>query len=1072
VVLALLLCNIIAAHAADRVARLSDLIGLPVLSVAVNQVGRDAPDADLRTLVDIHPGFLLSRADVRDAVKRIYATGRFSRVEAHGRRRLNSVELSFDVAVRRRVGEIEVDGLDAADPRPLKDALSVYRGTEVTTRTAAQLASTATDVLGRIGFPNAAIDVTPWSPKGTAFVQFEIDVDEGLPKRITEVVFGGDIGVSDLNLRQIITTDEGSIANRQTIDDDAKILLNEYRSRGFFFASVNPPQLIPVDAIGSQRVVFDIAAGPRCSVSVIGNSQVPRRWLEDLWTGPVMLGRGFDGASIARAIVHRYESFGYQDTRVSFRVSESPAGTTTLGKAGVPRQYFLFLVSEGEMLRLDRVEINSARNFGEDEIRQRLTRSLDVAVAKQEAVSRGRFAATGYVRRDRIDLSDDSDSSQSIPPPSKRYLPEVYEDIVAQLRRDYPSRGFLKARIDDPVLRRVGELVTNEQSSVKSTTENVVVLAVDEGPQTMLAALRFLGNAELTDGDLSSVVSASRAVEIGGPVSPAALESARLEIIRRYRDEGFLYAGVSWSLIAVTDLEQAGTSNTLQPSLGLAPLRSDVRQLAVPAEDSPPRTEFATGEFVIDEGERVTIDRVLVRGNHHTSSRVITGRMTLSRGNTYQLAEAIADRRRIAGLGVFSKVTLSLANADRRDEQKDLVVDVVESPRHRLSLRWGASTEDGPRMALGYTRLNLMGVGMRFDASAKVNRQVFFSLYGPSGSDLHHRYESYDGVSGQLLQATEREVRMGLRSPRFTGVATTPMLWLDLRNERDNRVSFSLDRFAASLGGELRLGDYVTLALVPQVSLTDLECRDDRLGIEAGTDGCGEDVRELTLRAIDEGRRFDFKIGPRLTIDWRDSPFDPTNGGVVSASTDYVSGSLLGRGQSGSLAHSFLKTETRFSAYRRVDGPVLALSLRFGGIWQFARDTAPLDERFFLGGRSSLRGFSQESLTADDCASLRMPGEPGPVCGDRDGGHYYGLLKAEARLPVSASLSVDVFADLGNLWFQMPNPSDLRMRLGIGAGLSYNTPVGPLTIAAGLNPLPRSENAESRLVYHFSVGRF
>jgi outer membrane translocation and assembly module TamA len=73
------------------------------------------------------------------------------------------------------------------------------------------------------------------------------------------------------------------------------------------------------------------------------------------------------------------------------------------------------------------------------------------------------------------------------------------------------------------------------------------------------------------------------------------------------------------------------------------------------------------------------------------------------------------------------------------------------------------------------------------------------------------------------------------------------------------------------------------------------------------------------------------------------------------------------------------------------------------------------------------------------------------------------------------------FADTGNLWVVLPkNIEDITLRLGTGAGIRYNTPVGALELDLGINTAPRTyRDPTGAAVYkedvyqvHFSVGSF
>jgi translocation and assembly module TamA len=149
-----------------------------------------------------------------------------------------------------------------------------------------------------------------------------------------------------------------------------------------------------------------------------------------------------------------------------------------------------------------------------------------------------------------------------------------------------------------------------------------------------------------------------------------------------------------------------------------------------------------------------------------------------------------------------------------------------------------------------------------------------------------------------------------------------------------------------------------------------------------------------------------------------------------------------------------------------------------------------VDERFYLGGRDTLRGFIERNLLPEDaCVVPAGAGQSRPPgCVDvirvgvdeqgrlvppvSQGGDFMLLGKAELRTPVAGELALGMFVDAGNLWSEGPSITDLRLRVGTGLGLRYGTPVGALALDVGVNPWARASFAEPRLQVHFSVGLF
>ncbi len=187
-------------------------------------------------------------------------------------------------------------------------------------------------------------------------------------------------------------------------------------------------------------------------------------------------------------------------------------------------------------------------------------------------------------------------------------------------------------------------------------------------------------------------------------------------------------------------------------------------------------------------------------------------------------------------------------------------------------------------------------------------------------------------------------------------------------------------------------------------------------------------------------------VGLTLTYDRRDDPISPSRGFVASGSLDV--GLLDGE-------PAFTRGAVRFSYYLPLPKNLLfAIGGRAGVISPIV-DQIPIDVRFFNGGGNSVRSFAERDLGPKDAA------------GNPLGGEFYTVFNAELTFPLWKALQGAVFVDAGNLTdFDEAGLAD--MRYGVGAGLRYKLPVGPLRIDYGVNPSPRAD--EERGAFHFSFG--
>jgi outer membrane protein insertion porin family len=136
---------------------------------------------------------------------------------------------------------------------------------------------------------------------------------------------------------------------------------------------------------------------------------------------------------------------------------------------------------------------------------------------------------------------------------------------------------------------------------------------------------------------------------------------------------------------------------------------------------------------------------------------------------------------------------------------------------------------------------------------------------------------------------------------------------------------------------------------------------------------------------------------------------------------------------------------------------VLATSFR-GGLAKGYNDTTdlPLVERFFLGGRSTVRGYEQDTLG------------PKGSDGDPTGGNSFLMENFEIRTYLGRGIGLVAFLDGGNVWTDVESIKLRDFKFTTGLGLRYNTPVGPIRIDYGYKL--DKEKGESSGEVHFSIG--
>jgi outer membrane protein assembly complex protein YaeT len=216
--------------------------------------------------------------------------------------------------------------------------------------------------------------------------------------------------------------------------------------------------------------------------------------------------------------------------------------------------------------------------------------------------------------------------------------------------------------------------------------------------------------------------------------------------------------------------------------------------------------------------------------------------------------------------------------------------------------------------------------------------------------------------------------------------------------------------------------------------------------------------REITV--TDEGitpsklgppHSFVSSFGSSLTLDTRaPDKLNPRQG---------VIGDIIGEVASASIGSTeqFARATGRLTYYIPVTSKtLLALGARGGWLDPLRGnpDDISLDERFFNGGSTSVRSFPERRLGPSDYHGYNI------------GGDTFTTFNAEYQFPLYGALLGAVFGDAGSVG---ATPEDMGpMRFGVGPGLRYASPVGPVRVDVGFNPDRRT--GERHMMVHISFG--
>lgn len=426
------------------------------------------------------------------------------------------------------------------------------------------------------------------------------------------------------------------------------------------------------------------------------------------------------------------------------------------------------------------------------------------------------------------------------------------------------------------------------------------------------------------------------------------------------------------------------------------------------------------------EGPQRVVDRIILRGNQRTRSDVIRRTIGLDRGEPVSDTRLLEIERNLYRLGIFSRVDVNVLRAGLGSPERDVLIRVEEGLPRRITYGVGYDSEDGVRGILGYSHNNVGGrafslrTDLRLSAEGDNRFRVLFN-------------QPYLG---------ERPIEL-----------TSTLFWEELD---DADLSFDVTRYGARTEAVRVFGER-------RVSLG-LDYREVETDVTPGLPTTEKERQNQPYQLT--------SLVPSFFWDRRDDPIAPTRGWSTLAQLQYAFPAF-------NTDAEFLKLFAQQTQYIDLGRPgVIAASLRFGGIEPFSTlPSGPDDplaglpsrnvfiaERFFAGGDASHRAYRRNELgIRDETLVATEEGSFVPV-----GGNGLLIFNLEYRFPLFGPVGGTVFYDTGNVWADWRSIDFDQFKDGVGLGVSYLSPIGP--IRAGIGWKLDREPKEDAYYPFFAIG--
>ena len=603
----------------------------------------------------------------------------------------------------------------------------------------------------------------------------------------------------------------------------------------------------------------------------------------------------------------------------------------------------------------------------------------------------------------------------------------VARDAV-RLERYYQDSGFPLASVDYAV--------------ALDTTDNTtaVTFEIAEGPPLLVGDVAFAGPGQrpVTEALAPDVASAwpaftrSVSVRTDDRLDQFALVQLQSQAISWLRNRGYAWA-------------DAGAERFVD-STGL---RADVR-------------------VKVNVGPRVRIGEITVEGDTSLGRSTVARELPFETGETFDASRLAEGQREVFGLGLFTLALVDVApQAVRGDTIVPISVRVRRGPSRVAEAFTGYFSDGGLTIRGSFTHRNFLEGARQAGINAEWRTGYLSGFLGGSESvtggpirDLRvalpfRQPYVFDRRLSYTFQPSFRDRSDEIEASRTVEVANT--LLFTRAPLQTAALSLTGRTRDLSRGTGIRLLDAGAFALPPGPFLPD------------------------TLRATTG------LIGLDVVWGQLDDPLQPRRGYVLRPSLSVAAGDVTyGRGRIAASA-------TRPLGRRRG----LVVRATVGGLLPFG-GTSPddlgdyvlfRDQLFYAGGTNDVRGWSSARLgpktfaitPPDDARGERPP--PSRLDSPRDvgyvgvGGRYKasGSVQVNVPLPLGPQWGAQLFVDAGGVWGASDVPAGdlLRaggatadstlarvldaeggLRVGAGAGLSYLTPVGFVSLAAAFKVNP------------------
>jgi len=470
-----------------------DYEGKTIVQILFDPALQPLPDDELAEMLPLKVGEPLRLSALRDAIVRLYNTGRYRDIAADAELSGEGVILRFLTRNTWFVGRVSVEGVP---PPPnegqLVNATRLQLGREFSEELARQAIGHLEEVLRANGF---------FEPKVERFVEYEpafsqvnviFIVEPGPRATLAPPILKG---ADPKEARRLVKATRWERfwvlpgwkkATERRVQKGLERIRKYYQERNRLLSSVSLEDMLYDGESHSVTPVLQVSPGPKIHVHTTG-WKVPRGKLRQLV--PIFQEQAVDRDLLsegARNLTHFFQAKGYFDAKVTFENHEEPGGERAI----------VYHIETGPRYKLTRLEIHGNEYFDEATLRERMA----ITPATRLRYRNGRFSQA------------------------------MLERDLAAIAALYRANGFRDVQV-------------SARTEASPDNELAVVVEIREGPQWRVAELELEGVSAANREEVELLMNTIP----GQPFSEAAMAADRDNVLSYYYDNGYLNARFDWA---------------------------------------------------------------------------------------------------------------------------------------------------------------------------------------------------------------------------------------------------------------------------------------------------------------------------------------------------------------------------------------------------------------------------------------------------------------------------------------------------------------------------------------------